>query len=226
MTNQQEFTRAAGQFAPTTMYDAGVAILTRESVWRNELLKKLSPAAGETILDVGCGTGSLAILLKQAQPDALITGLDPDPEALSIARRKAAAAGVEIAWQQGFAHDAASFGVFDKVVSSLVFHQVPLDGKRSGIAAMYAATKPGGLVCIADYAKQELWSMRQLFKFIQLIDGRSNTQPNADGFIENEMSNLFGKTVVPVYSLNTPTGTISLFSQFKVWSSKQDRKAR
>lgn len=216
MTDSTDFTPAAGRFASTALYDSGVALLTRESVWRRELISRLAPATGEAILDVGCGTGSLAILLKQAQPEAQITGLDPDPEALTIAKRKAAAAGVEIEWEQGFAHDAAKFGAFDKTVSSLVFHQVPFDGKRSGIAAMFAATKPGGLVCIADYAEQDQWLMRQFFRFIQLIDGRTNTQPNADGFIERELSGLIGKAVVPAYSLNTATGTISIFCEIKL----------
>lgn len=210
---EAEFTPAAGRFAPTDMYDRGVALLTRESVWRSELIRRLSPAPGEAILDVGCGTGSLAILLKKTQPQARIKGLDPDPEALAIAKTKAEAAGVEIEWVQGFASNAANFGTFDKVVSSLVFHQVPLDGKRASIAAMFAAVKPGGLVCIADYAAQSRWHMRLLFRFIQMIDGYRNTQLNADGFIENELAAIVGTPVLPAFALNTPTGTISIFCQ-------------
>lgn len=228
MTKEQalEFTPAAGRFAPTALYDSGVALLTREAVWRSELLRRLSPPPGESILDVGCGTGTLAILLKQAEPEARITGVDPDPEVLSIARSKAEAAGVEIEWRQGFAHDAASFGVFDKVVSSLVFHQVPMDGKRSGIAAMFAAARPGGLICIADYANQSRWLMRQAFRFIQMIDGRENTQLNADGFIENELSRIMGETVNPAYTLNTPTGTISIFCETKLeWLTEIENSA-
>ena len=143
------------------------------------LLDLLAPAANEKIIDVGCGTGSLAILLKQRQPAATIIGLDPDPEALAIAMEKARQAGVEIEWHQGFAHDAASFGPVDKAVSSLVFHQVPLAGKRTGLAAMFASVGEGGSVYIADYASPSGWAMRQAFRFIQLIDGRADTQPNA-----------------------------------------------
>ena len=94
MTESGRFTPAAGRFAPTSIDDIGVALLTRESVWRNELLRRLSPVSGNSILDVGCGPGSLAILLKLAAPGARILGLDPDPEALAIAKRKAEAAGV------------------------------------------------------------------------------------------------------------------------------------
>ena len=215
MTEPGGFTPAAGRFAPTSIYDRGVSLLTREPVWRSELLRRLSPAPGDSILDVGCGTGSLAILLKSAQPEARIVGLDPDVKALAIAQRKAASAEVEIEWRRGFAKDAADFGPFDKVVSSLVFHQVPLPGKRSGIAAMFAATKAGGLVCIADYAAQSDWRMRQLFRFIQLIDGRENTQLNADGFIEHEICGILRKPVAPAFAINTPTGTISIFCERK-----------
>lgn len=221
MTDFHGFTPAAGRFAPTSLYDKGVALLTRESIWRSELVNRLSPAPGDSILDVGCGTGSLAILLKRAAPDARIVGLDPDIEALAIAKRKAAAAGVEIEWCQGFAHDAANFGSFDKVVSSLVFHQVPLAGKRSGIAAMFAAAEADGLVCIADYAAQGKWPMRQLFRFIQMIDGRENTQLNADGFIEAELGRIVGRSITPAYTLDTPTGTISLFCERNPESSTE-----
>ena len=55
--------------------------------------------------------------------------------------------------------------------------------------------------------------MRQLFRFIQMIDGRENTQLNADGFIEAELEHFVGRRVTPAYTLDTPTGTISLFCE-------------
>lgn len=213
--NAQEFTPAAGRFAPTGFYDRGVALLTREAVWRRELLQVLGPANGETILDVGCGTGSLALLIKRAAPGAHVVGLDPDPQALSIARRKANAAGIRIEWRQGFAREAADGGAFDKVVSSLVFHQVQVDEKKAGMAAMFAAANAGGTICIADYAQQRTWPMRQLFRVIQVLDGRANTEPNANGFFESELSMLCGRVVDARSTINTPTGTISIFLEKK-----------
>lgn len=209
---ETEFTPAAGRFLPTSAYDRLLALLTREATWRAKLLEALAPKPGERILDVGCGTGSFAILIKQAEPGAQIVGLDPDPEARRIAVAKAEIAGVEIEWHSGFARDAANFGQFDKVVSSLVFHQVPVEEKCAGLAAMFKATKPDGRVLIADYAEQRSWLMRQAFKIVQSADGRTNTQPNADGFLEQELGRICGAPQTAGWSLDTPTGTISIFS--------------
>lgn len=216
MTKALDFTPAAGRFIPTSTYDRLLAILTREQLWRGALLELLAPEAGEHILDVGSGTGSFAILVKQTQPHAHVAGIDPDPEARVLAAAKAVAARVDVTWHEGFAHDAAGLGRFDKVVSSLVFHQVPMDGKIAGLAAMYAATKAGGTMIVADYARQSRWLMRQGFKIVQSADGRTNTQPNADGFLEAELSRLWGKTVAADWTLDTPTGTISIFSHRKI----------
>lgn len=215
MTDAKTFTPAAGRFLPTSAYDRLLALLTREAHWRSRLLTTLAPQNGERILDVGCGTGSFAILIKQAAPGAEVVGLDPDEDARCIAKAKADAAGVEIELQIGFARDAANFGRFDKVVSSLVFHQVPIIEKQAGLAAMFAATKSGGKIIVADYARQQTWVMRQAFKIVQSADGRTNTQPNADGYLEAELAQICGLPVAADWSIDTPTGTISIFSQLK-----------
>lgn len=212
MSDTKDFTPAAGRFLPTSAYDRLLALLTREARWRPELLERLAPRNGERILDVGCGTGSFALLVKQAAPGAEVVGLDPDEDARSIAKAKAEAAGIEIELQTGFARDAANFGQFDKVVSSLVFHQVPVAEKQAGLAAMFAAAKPSGKVIVADYARQDSWLMRQAFKIVQSADGRANTQPNADDFLETELGRIGREPVTAGWTIDTPTGTISIFS--------------
>lgn len=215
--SEMAFTPALGRKGLNGLYDLAIALLTREHVWRTALLEQVNPRAGDAIVDVGCGTGTFAIMLKQAAPGARIVGLDPDPDILAIAADKAEAAGVEIEWRQGFANDAADLGlVFDKAVSSLVFHQVPLPMKRAGISAMAAAIGPGGEVHIADYARQDSSLMRRLFRLtVQRVDGLADTQPNADGALESIIRELHAGAARPTRIVHTPTGTISLFQVSK-----------
>ena len=211
--NNTAFTPALGSGRLTGAYDLAIHLLTRERRWRDALLAQVTPGSGETILDVGCGTGSLAIMLKRAAPGARVIGLDPDPQVLAIAADKAKRAGVAIEWRQGFAKDAAAFaGAVDKAVSSLVFHQVPPAGKREGLAAMFAAVRPSGEVHIADYARQPGLLMRAMFRLtVQMVDGKADTQPNVDGALETELAALTGTQVHPTLVVPTLTGAISLF---------------
>lgn len=211
MYGRHDFVPALGWSVLSPLYDGVVRIFSRERSWRPAFVEQIAPKAGEIILDVGCGTGSLAILLKQAAPGARVVGLDPDADILGRASTKAKAAGVEIEWRRGYANDAASAGTFDKTVSSLVFHQVPPAGKAHGIAAMIAATKSGGEVHIADFAAQRSRLMRALFWIVGRFDGRENTQSNANGAIERILGETSPSAAVPTGTFRTPLGEISLF---------------
>lgn len=210
--NQMEFTPALGRPELTGAYDLAIRLLTRERRWRSVLLEQLAPRDGEAILDVGCGTGTLGLLVKKVAPGARVVGLDPDPAVLEIAAGKARGAGVEIEWRQGFARDADRLGgPFTKIVSSLVLHQVPMEEKRRGIEAMARAVVPGGEVHIADYARQRSKFMRTLFGLVQRLDGAENTEPNARGAIEAILADLDPASRRPSGIVRTPTGEISLF---------------
>lgn len=94
-----DFTPALGRPGMTGAYDLAIRLLTRERRWRSALLEQLAPNDRDAILDVGCGTGTFALLVKQAAPGARVVGLDPDPAVLEIAAAKACAAGVAIEWR-------------------------------------------------------------------------------------------------------------------------------
>lgn len=218
---------ALGHRGLTGVYDLAVRLATRESAWRRRLLDQVDPRAGEAVLDVGCGTGTFAIMCKQRSPGSRIMGIDPDPEALAIAAGKAKRAGVDVEWVRGFADDAARFeGGFDKAVSSLLFHQVPSDGKRSGIAAMLTAVSTGGSIHIADYCRQPDRLMRNLFRIIQRLDGHETTQPNLEGAIERLLAERAGMPVKPTSIIRTPTGAISLFKHTKREENAGERSRR
>lgn len=222
----RDYVPALGFARLTPVYDAMLAVATRERTWRRALVDHIAPAAGDVIVDVGCGTGTLAVLLKRRVPGARVIGIDPDPAALAIAARKAGAAGVEIEWRRGFARDAAAAlgpGGADKAVSSLVFHQVPVPEKRAGLLAMFDAVRPGGEVHVADYARQRGPLRRALFTTIGVLDGFANTRPNARGMLEALLTEMTGSAIRPRRVVDTVTGAISLFACKRSLSSGGSR---
>lgn len=196
------------------LYDFLVAALTRESRWRQALVDQVQPTDKDSIADIGCGTGSLIALISRTARPAILIGIDPDPEILKRARRKTTAAGATVDLKLGYARDAASLlegrGI-NKIVSSLVFHQVPMAEKRSGLAAMRAALVANGELHVADYGLQRTALMRQLFRIVQRADGYENTEPNARGVLPGLMRDAGFRDVEETAVIPTPTGSISLY---------------
>jgi len=207
------FTPALGRFAPVRFYDA-VAALMRERLWRSLLVGYAAPRPHDVIVDVGCGTGSLALLLRRVQPEARIVGVDPDPGVLALAQRKAGDAGAALEWRVGLGdalEPLVGAGSADLVVSSLVLHQCPLAMKRAVLASMLTVLRPGGRLVIADYGQQRTRAMRLAFRLVQLADGFEHTQPNADGVLPTLMSEAGFAGVREVEVVPTITGSISIY---------------
>jgi ubiquinone/menaquinone biosynthesis C-methylase UbiE len=76
----------------TPLFDAVVAVTVRDRTVKRRVIERAAIADGERVLDVGCGTGTLAIAAARAAPGVHVTGLDADPAILARARKKAAAA--------------------------------------------------------------------------------------------------------------------------------------
>ncbi len=215
MTSPQKFTPALGYSWLTPLYDTTISLLTREKTWRRRLLREIAPQPGQRLLDVGCGTGSLAVMLAQAQPLAEIHALDPDPSVLARARRKSLAAETRISWHEGFLDEdfLKAQAPFDTVVSSLVLHQVALEGKQNIISAMTRALAPAGKLVIADYGHQRTRAMRLAFRAtVQALDGVADTQPNADGVLPLLMNSASFGGVQERAVFATLTGSISIYT--------------
>src|ERR1700758_79453 len=93
---------AAGRDVFLPFYDLVTGLLGADRA-RAVLLEYAPLHDGDTVLDVGCGTGTLAVLIKQRYPGVGVTGLDPDPKALARAQWKADRARVKLRFEQGFA---------------------------------------------------------------------------------------------------------------------------
>jgi len=188
--------------------------MTRERLWRNELLRQIALKKEDVIVDVGCGTGSFVTLLKQAEPDATVIGVDPDGDVLKLAQRKATKGKVAIPFLQGFLSEdlLESLPRPSKIVSSLVFHQVPLPEKRRLLKLIRNLLPQNGELHIADYGLQRTLTMRLLFRMtVQMLDGVGDTQPNADGVLPEIMKEVGFATVEEVAIIRTMTGSISLY---------------
>src|SRR5882757_3352727 len=95
---------AAGKDWCLPFYDPFVKLLGGDKA-RRALLDQASLRPGHRVLDVGCGTGTLATQIKRLHPDVEVVGIDPDPKALVRAKRKAAREGIAIEFDQGFGDD-------------------------------------------------------------------------------------------------------------------------
>jgi ubiquinone/menaquinone biosynthesis C-methylase UbiE len=196
------------------LYDPIVRLLSRDRAWRSALLARLAPRAGELIVDAGCGTGTFLAEVGRRAPGVELIGMDPDVRILRRAGGKLGDARVGAELRQGYLRDIAGLlegRVAAKISCSLVFHQVPLEEKRAGLAAMYDALAPGGTLLIADYGLQRTAAMRMLFRLVQLVDGFTDTQPNADGALPLLMREAGFADVEETDLFATATGSISIY---------------
>lgn len=213
-----DYTPPAGLHLLTPLYDLGVALTTREALWRNKLVELLSPRDDDTVLDIGAGTGSLATLLARHNPSTRYYGIDPDRAAIDIARAKAAREGTSPVFKVGhFSKDAvSSWPKPTKATLCLVLHQVPLDEKLRLLRAIHSVLDTGGMLFIADYGEQRSSLMRTLFRStIQRLDGVSDTQPNADGMLVPLMAQAGFSRIEEPAQFNTITGSISILTGIK-----------
>jgi len=158
MTNMVEVSKSQRTYLPAASYDVFlpfydlIAKLLGADQARRTLLEQAPLRPGDHALDIGCGTGTFATLLKQRHPSVEVIGLDPDPKALARARRKAERSGVSVRFDQGFAdalpYPAASFSA---VFSSFMFHHLEADVREKTLREVGRVLKPGATFCLLDF---------------------------------------------------------------------------
>ena len=127
----------------------------RELRQRTADLARLQP--GEQVLDVGCGTGTLAIEVQRLVGRAgRVAGVDPGTQQIACARSKAARRNLPIEFQIGVIEQLAfPDQTFDVVFSTLMMHHLPASLKRQGLAEIARVLKPGGRLVIADFKRKQ-----------------------------------------------------------------------
>lgn len=152
----QPATRTAGVVVHwAARYDLLLWLMTlgRERVFREKLVRLARLAARETVLDVGCGTGALAICAKrQVGSGGAVYGVDASSEMIARARDKAKKAGAEVEFRNAVAEDLPfSDAHFDAVLCTVMLHHLPEQARQQCALEIRRVLKPGGRLLVVDF---------------------------------------------------------------------------
>jgi len=177
----ERYVPALGRDSLTALYDPLIRLTTRERTFKERLLEQTGLEPGQRVLDIGCGTGTLDIWIKEREPGTELVGIDGDPAVLKRARQKADKAGFDIGFREALADDLPfEDASFDRVVSSLVFHHLPREVKERSAAEIARVLRPEGELHVADWGPGDPL-MRLAFFTTQLLDGFERTRDNVAG---------------------------------------------
>lgn len=213
------FDRSEGRFIPalgfhwlTPAYDAVVAATTREHRIKQSLIAQARLEPGQQALDLACGTGTLAVWIKQRHPNADVCAMDGHANILSIARRKAQRAGVAIRFDRGLTCQLPyADAFFDRVFSSLFFHHLSWRDKQRTAREIHRVLRPGGELHVADRGRATGPVMRSALVAIQLLDGFANTRDNVEGRLIEVFEESGFAEVSQQQTFATDFGTMALY---------------
>jgi len=136
-------------------YDMLIWLVTlgRERAFREKMLRLAHLEPGESVLDVGCGTGTLAIAAKrQVGTTGTVYGVDASPEMIARAAKKAKKAGVKVVFNKGFAQSLPfPDAQFDVVLTTVMLHHLPRTARQELAVEIRRLLRPGGRVLAIDF---------------------------------------------------------------------------
>lgn len=209
----EPYIRAAGRVGGVALYDRTIALTMREERWRPVLRDRLLAQVPQngTVVDLGAGTGTLAIALAEKRPDVSVIGVDGDPEILEQARAKPGAERVE--WKEGLAGelDLADRSV-DGAVMSLVLHHLGPQTKLKALEDVLRVLKPTAQLHIADWGRPATPLVRAAFFALQVTDGFDNTRDHAQGRLPQILTQAGFASITRYRRLPTGWGTLELLA--------------
>ncbi|TKK66285.1 class I SAM-dependent methyltransferase [Ilyomonas limi] len=202
----------------TGFYDFLLGITFPEKKIKQALIEQLNLTGNETILDFGCGTATLSIMIKKNFPSVRIIAIDVDDKVLSLAEEKIKQAGeiIELKKYDGEDLPFNACHCFDKIVSSLVFHHISTMRKRIILGQLPKLLKPKGEFHIADFGKASSLYTKLAFAIFRRFDGEENTRVNALGLLPEFIKEGGFQEVKITQSFGTAYGTVYLIKSFNI----------
>ena len=211
----KKYLPAAGHDWLLPLYDPFVKLFGGDTA-RRTLLDQATVRPSHRVLDIGCGTGTFATLIKELYPDVDVVGLDPDPKALARAKRKAERAAVSIRLDEGFSDELPYMEAsFDRVFSTFMFHHLQIDEKGKTLCEVRRVLTPGGSLHMLDFAGGEANGYGPLARYLHSGDRlkdnseeRILTLMNRAGFVSCEKvmvgAMLFRSLRIAYYKASVP----------------------
>ncbi len=213
---ESKYVPALGFHCLTPYYDAVVNTTGRQRRIKQALIEQACCEPVQHVLDLGSGTGTLAIGIKQQQPQTKVTAVDGDPKIISIALRKAQKAKLSIQFDQALSNSLPyPEAHFDRVLSSMFFHHLSWQDKVCSAQEIFRVLEAGGELHLADWGRATNFCMRGLFLTVQLLDGFENTRDHVAGRLIALFEQVGFVDVLQRQTFSTIYGTIALYSAKK-----------
>ena len=194
----------------TPFYDTAVKWTTRETVFKEKLVRQIEISPNGRLLDLACGTATLTVALERKFPKAEIHGLDGDEQILATARRKAATAGAEINFTKAFS-TAMPYAdeFFHCVVTSLFFDHLTRENKKKTLLEILRVLKPNGRLHVADWGLPANFLLKLAQQPVMWLDGAATTD-SFQGKLPEFISEAGFSDIAETAKFNTIGGTVRL----------------